>query len=212
MSCTPGYVKAMTNTTFIGSPAWLQCDMETTGLDENGDYLLELVLILTDEGMNEIDRVGTLVRPDEETWARLHANPYVESMHRRSGLIEDLTVNGSQAPTLDEVNHMLGAWVAERIGPAEVHFSGGGVANFDWPWAKRHLPAVADQLHYRPLDFSIVAMAIARARKTDVLTKAGDKAHRALADIEEDLVLGRRIWALLRTIDLSVLDNPDTGM
>lgn len=207
----PGYVDGMT-TNSIGAPAFLHCDMETTGLDEQQDHLLELSLILTDEDLREIDRIHTLIRPEPGTWDRIHANPFIESMHRRSGLLADLVDNGPSAPTLAQADRMLGAWLAERIGEETVHFAGGGVANFDWPWAKRYLPAVADQLHYRRLDFSIIAMAIARARNTGALTKTGDKAHRAVADIDEDLALGRKIWALLATIDLSVLNDPDAGM
>lgn len=187
-----------------GPAAYVWTDYETTGLDERHDHLLEVAFIVTDKELREIDRRSSLIQTTDEAWEQLNSNEYVKRMHHESGLWYELALKGWDAPTLGWVDRNTSAWLSALATPGEtLRMAGGGVANFDWPWTKLHLPEVAALLHYRPLDISIVAQAFKDATGSTAMSKlhnGGAKAHRALADIEEDLGVARTAWDLLRKI------------
>lgn len=187
-----------------GPAAYVWTDFETTGLDERSDHLLEVAFIVTDKELREIGRRCSLIRLTDDVWELLNANEYVKTMHHASGLWIELALKGWDAPTLNWVDRSISRWLSGLATPGmTLRMAGGGVANFDWPWTKLHLPRVAALLHYRPLDISIVAQAFKDATGSDAMSKLHNgaaKAHRALADIEEDLGIARTAWDLLRKI------------
>ena len=65
------------------------CDIETTGLDERKDFILEVGLVVTDLQLNILGEWSSLVLNDD--WrARLAGNQLVWDMHTKSGLIKEL--------------------------------------------------------------------------------------------------------------------------
>lgn len=183
----------------------LWVDLETTGLDLDRDRLLEVAAVGTDADLNVLCRLDTLVRPEPGTLDMIRANPVVAQMHGASGLLTDLQTDGPDAPTLRQVEDALVGMVATHAClPAHpVHIAGGGVAAFDQPYLQRHMPALHGMLHYRPVDVSGMSTAYTMATGGRGLFGPKDrKAHRAMADILQDLALARLWWAVFRaTLD-----------
>lgn len=184
--------------------AWV--DIETTGLDED-DHVLEFAMILTDDSLNIVaPPLSTLVQPTEATFERLNANTFVREMHTNNGLLHELqaSMSGTEhAPTLEQLDGIVAGLVTDaknKVGASVVHIAGGGVAAFDQPLVKRAMPQFASTLHYRPIDISIVTGTYRYATgDTSRFAKTPGKAHRALADIKEDLDVARAVWDLFRS-------------
>ena len=192
------------------APHLLWTDLETTGLDPE-DHIIEAAFILTDARLNEVARYSTLVRPRPSTFARLMSAPSpVYEMHFSSGLIEELSEADPEGlPTLAEIDETVRGLLRAHVPEGStVHIAGGGVAQFDQSRVREHMPQTARMLHYRPIDISVMATGYVIASGDAVtLAKSGAKAHRALADIEEDLEIARRAWALMSRMS----GEPATG-
>jgi oligoribonuclease len=207
------HVVGMTiNDTAPGPLAYLWEDGETTGLDNDCD-LLEISVIATDKHLNELEVYTTLVRPQSTTFEQIASNEIVERMHRANGLLDDLHERGADAPTVGTVETSLIAMIERHRDPAAppVRLAGGGVSHFDFPYLKAQMPRFTDMLHYRPLDISQVAQAYTDATGSLLFGEKTGKAHRAEADIREDLDRARQFWEMFRAIDAQMNVHPRDG-
>lgn len=71
-------------------------DTETTGLDERNGHLLEVALVVTDDNLNEVSHLSTVVRPVGVNLEELIAkcDPVVQEMHTKNGLFAELRAGG----------------------------------------------------------------------------------------------------------------------
>lgn len=127
---------------------WVDCEM--TGLDLGKDKLLEIAVIITDNDLNEVDRLGPLVlNCDERSLDSM--NDWCKKVHTKSGLTtksleSTLTVEMVDNLFFDKLNQhsIKGAVLA------------GNSISIDNLFIRKYLHRTADLLHYRLLDVSSV--------------------------------------------------------
>lgn len=176
------------------SPYLVWVDIETTGLDPDQDYLLEVGVILTTPDLEVIDGRSVLVCDDPAGITKqLNANPAVHEMHSRSGLLKVypgvLPASAAEA----ELGRFLRAVTATtdemvmELGPMC-----GSSVHFDRAFLKRHMPRLEAAFHYRNLDISGIREA-AKLWAPHLVESAPTekKLHRALPDIDDTLALAR---------------------
>lgn len=164
-------------------------DVETDGLDEQTGNLLEVGIVLTDRHHVEIARRSWVLHfhlPIMDLW--------VAAMHARSGLsaeclVSPLTREAAQEDILE--------WLRKhgvRSGSVSPPLLGGRNAHFDRRWLRAHLPRVVALLSHRGLDATTMRVEMAEVG----ITVAKGEAHRALADLDNDLTIARRHRQALR--------------
>ena len=156
--------------------------MEMTGLTPETDRIIEVALVITDNGLNTIAEAPVLVvhQPDMvldgmDSWNK--------STHAKSGLIAKV-----KASTLDDASveaqmlAFLKEYVPEKISP----MCGNSICQ-DRRFLARWMPQFEAYFHYRNLDVSTLKE-LAKRWKPEVaqaLKKHGK--HEALADIYESI-------------------------
>ncbi|AUG29553.1 hypothetical protein [Microbacterium hominis] len=180
--------------------AWT--DEETSGLTLD-DHVLEVAVVFTDTDLNELGSFETLVRPQPSTFARILADPIVSDMHRKSGLLSALRAGGDDLPTVDEAEAALLAAIDQVARPGQmVMMAGGGVSHFDIGHLGRWMPAFGNRLHYGTVDISdVVRGYISATGNCDTFAKSPVKAHRAMADVREELEIAPLIWDMFQQYD-----------
>ena len=157
-------------------------DMEMTGLDPDGDVVIEIASIVTDSQLNTLAEgpVIALHQSDErlegmDEWNTTH--------HTRSGLVDrvrDSTYSEQQAT--DETIAFLEQWV-----PAGTSPMCGNTICQDRRFMARHMPVLEAFFHYRNLDVSTlkILMNLWRPELAGGIKKTA--AHLALDDIRESI-------------------------
>jgi oligoribonuclease len=157
-------------------------DMEMTGLDPDGDRIIEVAIVVTDSQLNAISQAPVLVVHQSD--ALLGAmDDWNKSTHARSGLIDKV-----KASTLTEAvaEEQLLAFLAQYV-PAKTSPMCGNSICQDRRFLARHMPRLEAYFHYRNLDVSTLKELVKRW-KPEVgkgLVKQGK--HEALADIHESI-------------------------
>lgn len=177
-------------------------DEESTGVTVD-DHVLELAVVFTDTKLNELGTFETLVRPMASTFARIFDNPIIADMHVSSGLVDALRDGGDSLPTIGEVESALLAAVDQVARPGQmVMMAGGGVSHFDIGHLGHWMPGVRDRLHYGTVDISdVVRGYVSATGNKDTFAKSPSKAHRAMADVREELSIAPLIWDMYQSYD-----------
>lgn len=165
----------------------LWVDLETTGVDERLDSIIEVGAILTDTNLNEIDQKSILVEPTDEAILRLVRNGAVTEMHLANGLLDDLNSEAVFPPHLAD-SMLVGMLEKHSVRKHRVILAGSGVSHFDRRFIKAQLPYTDAYLAYPSIDIGVV-------RRTwqmlvpgySVSPAQGSKTHRALDDIKYHL-------------------------
>lgn len=161
---------------------WIDCEM--TGLDLEGDKLIEIAALVTDGDLNILgEGVNVVIGADD---AALDAMiPLVRDMHAKSGLTP--LVRASTV-TLAEAEEKVLAYLREHIAnPGTVPLAGNSIAT-DRGFIARDMPRLDAFLHYRMVDVSSIKE-LARRWYPRAYFGQPDKglSHRALADIRESI-------------------------
>ncbi len=167
----------------------LLCDLETTGLEERTEYLLEVGLAVVTPDLTTITARQSWVMP----WApalldpaRDRAHPAVQAMHDRTGLWDECRAAfaaGRPSPVPE-----IGAWVAEHTTPG-MPLAGSSVA-FDARWLAVWAPKVTAGRTYRLVDASGIREFLGRSTVGAAVVAsrpAPVKAHRVDPDIDDTL-------------------------
>lgn len=165
----------------------LWVDLETTGVDDNLDSIIEVGAILTDTNLNEIDQKSILVEPTDEAMLRLGRNETVTEMHQANGLLDDLNTDTVYPPHLAD-SMLVGMLEEHSVKKHRVMLAGSGVSHFDRRFIKAQLPYTDTYLAYPSIDIGVV-------RRTWQMLVPGhgvgpaksSKTHRALDDIKYHL-------------------------
>lgn len=165
-------------------------DLETEGLDENEDAILEVACVVTDSQLNVLKKRRWSVKPGGG-WSRrtLKAkSPFVYNMHDQSGLITDVVARGRHFTSIGF--EVLG-WVynegAEKTDPMC-----GSSIHFDRKFIKTNWPQVDALFSYRIIDVSSEKETMKRFRpewaaEWAAIEDSRIKAHRALPDVLQSI-------------------------
>jgi oligoribonuclease len=157
-------------------------DMEMTGLKPESDRIIEVAMVITDQGLGVVAEgpVRVVHQPDAildgmDSWNK--------GTHGRSGLIDKVKASAS---TEAEVEVEMIAFLGQHVPPGASPMCGNSVCQ-DRRFLARYMPGLEAYFHYRNLDVSTLKE-LARRWKPEVmagLSKQGK--HEALADIYESI-------------------------
>lgn len=157
-------------------------DLEMTGLDAEGDVILEIATLVTDGELRIVAEGPDLaIHHDEATLARM--DDWNVSHHTASGLLE--RVRESQVSVV-EAEAVTLAFIQRHVVEHASPLCGNSVWQ-DRRFLVRHMPTLNNHLHYRNIDVSTVKE-LARRWRPDVLAGVRKQgAHRAMEDIRESI-------------------------
>lgn len=132
----------------------LWIDLETTGLDPQGDHIVEVAWMTSYDDLSARSHVHTYV-VDLSPAARkqLAENPFVLDMHKTSGLLEDLDGRGPVFRIEDIEDDIIAALKRETVSGDRISVAGFSV-HFDLAFINEHMPRLAELLSHRVFDVS----------------------------------------------------------
>ena len=173
----------MTNIAFI--------DCETTGINPDGNFLLEVACIVTDGDLNVLDDLGynAVISYSKEAALRMRhlvANDFVREMHDKTGLWD--LIRGDAAKPLWQVEGELVRYLQSFGNPPRSMPIGGNSPRLDANFLDYWMPDVTAELSYRLVDVSSVAQLVRNwypENEWSQHVKTSD--HTAMHDIQESI-------------------------
>lgn len=160
----------------------LWIDMEMSGLNPEGDRVLEVAIVITDSQLNPVAEAPVkVVHQADEVLNRMDS--WNQSMHKKTGLIDKVKASAQGEA---EVESELIAFLSQYI-PANTSPMCGNSICQDRRFLARHMPKLEAFFHYRNLDVSTLKE-LAKRWKPGImagLSKQGK--HEALADIYDSI-------------------------
>jgi oligoribonuclease (3'-5' exoribonuclease) len=176
-------------------------DLETTGLDECQDDILEIAVVAIETpAFKIVDSYSTAVCPSLFGMNRLRANDFVMKMHGSSGLLalieanvlrekipdgEKLKPRSERLPFVDEAMAEATAFILKHLGPEGKSPMFGCNPRFDRAFLNVHMNALERKFHYRDLDVNSLWLLREYMTGADPTRSKAGTAHRALADCEQ---------------------------
>lgn len=161
-------------------------DVETTGLDHNNDYLLEVASVVTNldatEEYGEFHRV-VYYDYDEAAWLRDNANEFVREMHDKTGLWDRLPVGQVKEFVDLDFLDFIRKFAPE---PRQARLAGNSV-RLDLDFIEVNLPSTYRHLHYRSVDVSALAYTMVDCWGIVPSHMEKRKTHSAIDDIRESI-------------------------
>ena len=160
---------------------WIDCEM--TGLDIVADALIEVAALVTDFDLNVLgDGIDIVIKPPAE--ALVQMDPYVRTMHERSGLLDELDAG----LTLADAEARVLAYIRQHCADGSRPPLAGNTVATDRSFLNRDMGTLEAFLHYRIVDVSSIKELSRRwfpRAYFHAPAKRGN--HRALADIQESI-------------------------
>ena len=159
---------------------WL--DMEMTGLDPEGDRIIELAIVVTNSELEMVaESPSWAVHQPEAALAAM--DDWNQKTHGRSGLIERV-----RASLLDEaaVEAEALAFVQKYALPGHSPMCGNSIGQ-DRRFMVRYMPRLETFFHYRNLDVSTLKELCKRWQPEIYKGFKKKSRHTALADIQESI-------------------------
>jgi oligoribonuclease len=161
---------------------WIDCEM--TGLDLGSDRLIEIAVLVTDGELNLLgDGLDVVIHADDAALDGMV--DVVATMHRKSGLTEEVRASTVDVPTAEA---MVLDYIRGHVKQAKTAPLAGNSIGTDRGFIARDMPALDDFLHYRMIDVSSIKE-LCRRWYPRIYFGQPEKglAHRALADIHESI-------------------------
>lgn len=173
--------------------ALLWLDFETSGLSPETCSILECAAFLDVKG-HRSPLFNNIIKPSDSA-APVKWDPFALEMHKKSGLYERFC---NEAPGALEVfileQHLVST--VDLFPPKSVMLAGNSV-HFDRAFIRRFLPRLDERLHHRHMDVSCISSFLEKEFGIP-REVAGEKAHRAKADIEFSMGQYDRFKSLLK--------------
>ena len=168
---------------------YLALDFESTGTDPIDDEIWECAVIACDAEWRELEAFTSLVRPSDRGFGIVAARPEVIRTHAKSGLFSEMAKTPRELiPTLGNVEErilaIIGGWADDG---APVSLAGSGVGHYDKPAIDAQMPRLANRLTYYSMDVGTERRRYEAVNGHDIVPPVAAKAHRAEADIRDDL-------------------------
>lgn len=196
-----------------GESKMVWVDIETTGLNPQLDFLLEISIIVTDELGSPIDFFDSPVLPAPLPALRERAGDYVNKMHEKSGLWDILSIISEDGS--DEfraasfythiIEQKIDAFLASKFGNEKIPMSGSSV-HFDRSFLARRMPTLVEgRFSHRNIDVSSI-VEIMKIVMPDTLTKMRKEvkprgAHRGISDLVDTVDSYR--WILKNVMNVT---------
>lgn len=160
---------------------WIDCEM--TGLSLQNDALIEVAALVTDGDLNILGSgVDVVIKPEPAALEQM--NDFVTTMHKTSGLLEELDEGISMQDAERQVLEYIQEFVPEA-GKAQL---AGNSIGTDKTFLVRDMPELIDYLHYRVIDVSTIKELSRRwFPKAHYNAPAKTGNHRALGDIRDSI-------------------------
>jgi len=160
---------------------WIDCEM--TGLDIVADALIEVAALVTDFDLNVLgDGIDIVIKPPAE--ALVQMDPYVRTMHERSGLLDELDAG----LTLADAEAQVLAYIRQHCADGSRPPLAGNTVATDRSFLNRDMGTLEAFLHYRIVDVSSIKELSRRwFPRAYYNAPAKNGGHRALADIRESI-------------------------
>ena len=155
---------------------WL--DLEMTGLEPQGDRILEAAYIITDSSFKELETGEQIVFQPPEILEKM--NDWCQVHHRESGLLEKVPHGILE----EELDQKLEEAVQRYFSKEEPAYLAGNSIWQDRRFVERWLPRFAQSLHYRMLDVSTLKLIF---QGMHGVSFPKSQKHRALEDIRESI-------------------------
>ena len=155
-----------------------------TGLDLKSDRLIEIAVLVTDGELNLVgDGLDVVIHADDAALDGMV--DVVATMHRKSGLTEEVRTSTIDVPTAEA---MVLDYIRGHVKQAKTAPLAGNSIGTDRGFIARDMPALDDFLHYRLIDVSSIKE-LCRRWYPRIYFGQPEKglAHRALADIHESI-------------------------
>jgi len=155
-------------------------DLETSGLDEKKDKLLEITCIITDNKLNRIEDFSAVIKQDIKA---LSMDEWCLKTHTDSNLLEECT---KSTTTLEEVEDKMIRLLRKHFPVSRPAMCGSSV-HFDARFIKEHLPKVSSKFHYRIIDVSSFMLGISMYH--DIILPKGREVtvHRTFPDVLDSI-------------------------
>jgi oligoribonuclease (3'-5' exoribonuclease) len=170
-------------------------DLETTGLDEQREEILEVGWGVTGLDLDWIlEPTSYLIDADivlKPQGAMVNRNilrdghdvdPFVYRMHTESGLWADMISH--KRISLDEAERTILS-VVNINDKSLVTMAGAGVAQFDMRWIKHHMPFLHARLTYYTIDTGIHERVESLVRRREMRGSSKTARHRSVDDIHD---------------------------
>ncbi|WOF24550.1 oligoribonuclease [Microbacterium betulae] len=160
---------------------WIDCEM--TGLDVAVDELVEIAIVVTDFDLRVLDPgLQLVIKPSQK--ALDHMGEFVTSMHRASGLLDEIP----EGVSLEEAERRSLEYIRRFVPQERKAPLAGNTIGTDRMFLATYMPRVDGHLHYRNVDVSSVKELSRRWYPRAYFQAPGkDGGHRALADILESI-------------------------
>ncbi len=157
-------------------------DMEMTGLDPNGDRIIEVAIVLTDAHLEIVAESPVLVvhQPDAVLDAM---DKWNQSVHGKSGLIDKVKASALSAA---DVEAQMLTFLRQHIRAKASPMCGNSICQ-DRRFLANHMPKLEDYFHYRNLDVSSIKELVQRWKPAISAGFTKQNKHEALADIHESI-------------------------
>lgn len=165
-------------------------DIETTGLNETTDVMLEIGIRITDHEGETVNEWSSIVSHPWYGPAIRSMDDFVQNMHTQNGLIKEVISNFGNTDYVSQfVEKQALDFLSENGVQEKLPMCGSNVANFDRLFIKRFMPALHLFFHYRNIDLSSVKelCKINNPSVFEMKPDSSSKTHRVADCLEETL-------------------------
>lgn len=169
----------------------LWIDLETTGLEPQEDYILEVAWQLTDNNIVAVDDMYTrITEVPAQAWMAIAESPVVWEMHDTSGLLADYENcwAGERMNRIEDVEDQILAQI-EQLNAEEPIMVAGFSVHFDLGFIREHMPRLARVLSHRVYDVTTLKTFFKSFNVSATYENVGK--HRAYWDTLEAMSIAR---------------------
>lgn len=157
-------------------------DMEMTGLNPDGDKVIEIATIVTDSDLNTLAE-GPVIAVHQPDAVLAAMDEWNTTHHTRSGLVDRVKASDcDEQRAARETIAFLEQWVPRGASP----MCGNTICQ-DRRFMARHMPELEAWFHYRNLDVSTLKILMQRWRPELEAGITKTATHLALDDIRESI-------------------------